>query len=105
MNKKYCEYDNCMMQNHKHYHKDEHTITLTKQELSEKVNFLSISVAFEDNKTYLGLSCNYGVFCCEVVRQLNPFTLVEISNYDLERFRTFLNEMKNYEDSKNEIQI
>jgi hypothetical protein len=103
MTKKYCDYVECMMQNHEHHHHDEHTITFRQEELAKSINLISISCNLMDGRRYLSFSMENGIFNCEVVPQGSPFVTVEISKDDTESLRKFLNEMKNYEDRKDEL--
>ena len=107
MDKKYCEYEECMMQNHLHYHESENTVTFRPLPTNLKehyipMNLLSISHNMLDNKTYLGLSVEEGIFSCHVFNQHHPFPMVEITDEELMRMRTFLNEIYNYRKQQNE---
>lgn len=64
--------------------------------IGERMNLLSISHNMLDNKTYLGLSVAEGVFSCHVFSQHHPFPMVEITDEELRRLRSFLNEVINY---------
>ena len=97
MAKKYCEYIECIMQNHEHQHHDEHTITFSGKELCTPVNILSISKNIMDGRTCLALSMENGIFSCDVVSHHNPFPTVEVADKDIDELRKFLNEMKNKE--------
>lgn len=56
-----------------------------------------------DNRTYLGLSVAEGVFSCHVFSQHHPFPMVEITDEDLLRLRSFLNEIINLRERQNEL--
>ena len=97
MTKKYCEYIDCIMQNHEHHHHDEHTITFSGKELFKPRNFFSISKNIMGGRTHLSLSMENGNFSCDVVSQHNIFPSFEISDENLAHLIKFLNEMKNKE--------